>query len=45
MGNFILAKLNIYILDSVKLFLWDTWFLQNSFKEELARTKNNMIIY
>ena len=42
MGNFILAK---YIfLDSVKLFLWDTWFSQNSFKEELART-NNMIIY
>ena len=30
MGNFILAK---YIfLDSVKLFLWDTWFSQNSFK-------------
>ena len=34
MGNFILEKY-IYILDSVKLFLWDTWFLQNSFKEEL----------
>ena len=42
MENFILAKYNI--LDSVKLFLWDTWFSQNSFKEEHAR-ENNMIIY
>ena len=44
MGKFILEKYNIYIVDSVKLFLWGTWFSQNSFKEELART-NNMIIY
>ena len=41
MVNFILAKYNIYStdLDSVKLFLWDTCFLQNSFKEETRKDK------
>ena len=41
-GKFYSCK--IYIPRFVKLFLWDTWFSQNSFKEELATT-NNMIIY